>query len=181
MTPKLTEVFILREAPAATEPLAGQEEGTWEIPFKFWPHLQGKGRWESSRDKDVKAVLQQSVQRTIETMVDKSEPGESGRVRVTDIKCCGHIRACRLDPGEIRMPRGDYRYDSGKLAKDMNGGKVDMVPVEVGAGGPQGPYHVLDGHHRVRGAIIAKVPVFALVCWVDSSGKPGTVTFEVDL
>ena len=181
VTPKLTEVFRIVESTVVTEPLVGQDEGTWEIPFKFWPHLKGKGRWAAGRDADVRAILQQSVQRTIETMMEESEPSDGDRVRLPDITCCGHIRACRLDPEKIAMPRGDRRYDSSKLANDMDGGKIDLVPIEVGASGPNGPYHILDGHHRVRGAIMAKVPVFSLVCWVDTTGKPGTVSFEVDL
>ena len=105
----------------------------------------------------------------------------ASRPRLSDVVSCGHVKACRLDPKKISMPRGDRRYDSDQLARDMDGGKRDLVPVEVGSKGPNGPYHVLDGHHRVRAAIMAGVPVFAFVCWVDTAGRPGTVSFEVDL
>jgi hypothetical protein len=115
--------------------------------------------WDAAYDDDVRQALSTQIQRLIESMRE----GDDQRLR--DIKKDGHLKLMRL-PFEDVNQRGDYRYDSSELAAVIEAG-ADLVPISVGAKGEDGPYWVLDGHHRLRAYGMVGEPALAFVAWVE--------------
>ena len=163
---------------------AGDFEGYKENPsypllppkgkgLDLWDHLWRIGKnefksmprtWDPEYDSDVRQAFDTQIQRLIESM------REDDSQKLRDIEKDGYLKLMRLPFDEVKQ-RGDYRYDSSDLAAVIEEGS-DLVPISVGARGEDGPYWVLDGHHRLRAYDMAGKPALAFVAW--TGPKEGT-------
>lgn len=112
----------------------------------FFPAL-----WEPVYDSEFRSYYYGTVQRGVE------EIQKSGKVSVSGKDVT--LTLTRVNPSSVHL-RGDYRYESDKLADVLLNTKYDLVPPVVGVSGAG--KHLQDGHHRWRAYLQAGIAPLVL-------------------
>ena len=105
--------------------------------------------WEAGYDEAAAKQLDQALSRALDALADdgRRDPSESGLDAIVEL---------RYVPALMVRQRGDYRYGSSNMAEFLGKSELDLIPIICSALAANGPWQVLDGHHRLRAYIQAK-------------------------